>query len=187
MLDKLAKHNELWLKMLINLGADIDEAKDIVQDMYLKVYEHPNNYNIGYGVDDVNKYYVYHILRSLFIDRIRKNKRNPIVPLDFPIQDLDEDYNYEKDIALNNLTDKIRDYVANWDVYNKRLLELYFGFQTNKDNLTIQDSITQRELARETGISLTSIHNSIRNIKVELLEKFGEDILDYFNGDFRKI
>ena len=184
-LDKLAKHNELWLKMLINLGADVDEAKDLVQDMYLKVYDHPNNYNIGYGDNDVNKYYVYHILRSLFIDKIRKNKRNVIVPLDFPIEDLDVDYDYEKDEYLNNLTDKIRDYIYKWDGYNKRLLELYFGFQTNKDNTTIQEVVTQRQLARETGISLSSIHNSIANIKTNLLGKFGEDIEDYFNGDFK--
>lgn len=185
MLDKLAKHNDLWLKMLINLGADRDEARDLVQDMYLKVYDHPNNYNIAYGENDVNKYYVYHILRSLFIDKFRKSKTNVTIPLDFPIEDLDVDYDYEKDEYLNNLTDNIRDYISNWDVYNKRLLELYFGFQTNKDNTKIQESITQRELARQTGISLSSIHNSIANIKSELFDKFGEDIEDYFNGDFK--
>ena len=187
MLEKLSKHQDLWLKMLINLGAELDEARDLVQDMYLKVYDHPDNYNIGYGENDVNKYYVYHILRSLFIDKIRKSKRNITVSLDFQIEDYDVDYDYERDEALNKLTDEIRDHIANWIPYDKKLLELYFGFHTNKKNKTIQETKSQRGLSREIGLGLSSIHNSIKNIKEDLSNKFGEDIEDYFNGDFTKI
>ena len=38
MLEKLAKHHDLWIKMLINLGCDVETSKDLVQDMYLKLH-----------------------------------------------------------------------------------------------------------------------------------------------------
>jgi DNA-directed RNA polymerase specialized sigma24 family protein len=38
MLEKLAVHQELWIKMLVNLGCKIDVAEDLVQDMYLRMH-----------------------------------------------------------------------------------------------------------------------------------------------------
>ena len=36
MLEKIAVHQELWIKMLVNLGCNVQLAKDLVQDMYIK-------------------------------------------------------------------------------------------------------------------------------------------------------
>ena len=38
MLEKLAVHQDLWIKMLVKLGCKVDVAKDLVQDMYLKLH-----------------------------------------------------------------------------------------------------------------------------------------------------
>ena len=39
MLDKLSQKQDKWIKMALSLCQDIDKAKDIVQDMYIKMYE----------------------------------------------------------------------------------------------------------------------------------------------------
>ena len=59
MLDKLAKHHVLWLQMLINLGCNPVLAKDIVQDMYLRLYDLVKDESRIMYKDDVNRYYVY--------------------------------------------------------------------------------------------------------------------------------
>ena len=37
MLNKIAKHNKLWINTLLKLGADKSLAQDLVQDMYLRI------------------------------------------------------------------------------------------------------------------------------------------------------
>ena len=39
MLEKLAAKHKLWLKMALDLGVNLYEAEDFVQDLYLKLYE----------------------------------------------------------------------------------------------------------------------------------------------------
>jgi len=39
MLEELAKKQDKWIKMALSLCQDVDQAKDIVQDMYIKMYD----------------------------------------------------------------------------------------------------------------------------------------------------
>ena len=55
MLEKLAKHHDLWIKMLINLGCDLDTAKDIVQNMYLRLHNLVKDEDRIMYNDDVNR------------------------------------------------------------------------------------------------------------------------------------
>ena len=69
------KEHLIWLKYVIKLGANKTDAKDIVSQMYLKILNKLNNgLNINYE-DSFNHIYIINTLRSLFINKKRKDKK----------------------------------------------------------------------------------------------------------------
>ena len=65
MLEELSKKHGKWIGYALSLTNDEELAQDLVQDMYLKVYDKT----------DLNNSYIYKTLKSLFLDTIR-DKRN---------------------------------------------------------------------------------------------------------------
>ena len=176
MLEKLAVHHELWIKMLVNLGCNIDVAKDLVQDMYLRMHRLVKDEKRIMYKDDVNRYFVWITLRNLYYSYL-KDKRNSIF---YEILENDEvvqsEYDVAEDDAFENIMTQINEIISDWSVYDKRLFELYF----------IQ-GLSLRAISKGAKIGLTSIHNSILNQKAILREHLSEDLIDYFNQDFDKI
>jgi RNA polymerase sigma factor (sigma-70 family) len=176
MLEKLAVHHELWIKMLVNLGCNIDVAKDLVQDMYLRMHRLVKDEKRIMYKDDVNRYFVWITLRNLYYSYL-KDKRNSIF---YEILENDEvvqsEYDVAEDDAFENIMTQINEIISDWTVYDKRLFELYF----------IQ-GLSLRAISKGAKIGLTSIHNSILNQKAILREHLSEDLIDYFNQDFDKI
>ena len=176
MLEKLAVHHELWIKMLVNLGCKVDVAKDLVQDMYLRMHRLVKDESRIMYKDDVNRYFVWITLRNLYYSYL-KDKRNSIF---YEILENDEvvqsEYDIAEDDAFENIMTQINEIISDWSVYDKRLFELYF----------IQ-GLSLRAISKGAKIGLTSIHNSILNQKAILREHLSEDLIDYFNQDFDKI
>jgi transcriptional regulator of aromatic amino acid metabolism len=76
--------------------------------------------------------------------------------------------------AVDRLIDKIYGEVGSWEHwYDRELFRIYFG-----------SHISLRQLSRDTKISLTSIHNSVKKYKIKLRERFGEDWEDFLNNQF---
>lgn len=176
MLEKLAVHHILWIKMLVNLGCDVEDAKDLVQDMYIRLHDLVKDpKKIMYG-DDVNRFYVFITLRNMYFSSLKK-KRNNIF---YELRDNDDlelsDYNSSEDDAFVFISSKIDSITSKWEIYDKRLFELYF----------IQ-GLSLRAISKGSRIGLTSIHTSILNYKRILRESLSEDLMDYFNQDFDKI
>jgi DNA-directed RNA polymerase specialized sigma24 family protein len=65
MIEKLAQHHEDWIKYAINVCGNRDDANDLVQDMYLKLHDCDK---------EINKSYVYCVIKNIFLDQYRKNK-----------------------------------------------------------------------------------------------------------------
>jgi len=71
MLELLAKQHDDWIRIAYNMTEDMDEAKDLVQEMYLEVIEGTRNIKDIKYKDKVNRYFVWKLIRSLFIDKFR--------------------------------------------------------------------------------------------------------------------
>lgn len=176
MLEKLAVHHVLWIKMLINLGCDVEDAKDLVQDMYIRLHDLVKDpKRIMYG-DEVNRYYVWITLRNMYFSSLKK-KRNNIF---YELRDSDDvelnEYNSSEDSAFLFLESQIESITSKWEIYDKRLFELYF-----------MQGLSLRAISKGSKIGLTSIHTSVLNYKRILREGLSEDLMDYFNQDFDKI
>ena len=176
MLEKLAVHHLLWIKMLVNLGCKVEDAQDLVQDMYIRLdrlVKDPSKMMYG---DDVNRYYVWTTLRNMYFSKLKKDRAS----IFYELRDSDESeidsYDTLEDDAFRNITDKIDNITSNWSIYDKKLFELYFI-----------KGLSLRAIAKGSKIGLTSIHTSILNYKQILRENLSEDLIDYFNQDFDKI
>lgn len=177
MLDKLAKHHDLWIKMLINLGCDNNTAKDIVQNMYLRLHKLVKDEDRIMYNDEVNRYFVYTTLRNMYFSYLKKANTYSIYPL-FETEDHTEGLEDLNDILDENayfrfLIDKIYDMVDSWEVYDRKLFDLYF----------IRGQ-SLRQISKGSKIGLSSIHNSVLNYKEKLRELLLEDLEDYYNEDY---
>ena len=151
-LQKIAsKHND-WVRIVKSFGCEGDKCEDIVQEMYLKVHTLiSNGTDISYG-DEINHFYIYRILRSLFIDLCRKEAKITKVNIEYLEKFVEEEEVKEyKDIEgkmkqLDNVLDEVY-----W--YDRKVFDL------------ISEGMSIAELSKKTNISYYSLYNTYKNVK----------------------
>ena len=161
-LQKIAqKHND-WVRIVKSFGCEGDKCEDIVQEMYIKIHT-----LIVKGIDisyenDINHFYIYRILRSLFIDLCRKEAKITKVNVDYLEKFVEEEEVKEyKDIEgkmkeLDTLLDKVY-----W--YDKKVFDL------------ISNGMSIAELSKKTSISYYSLYNTYKNVKTLIKENIEWD------------
>ena len=151
-LEKIAQKHKDWLRIVKSFGCKNEYCEDIVQTMYIKVHTLlSNGTDISYG-DDINHFYIYRILRSLFIDLCRKESKITKVNVEYLEKFVQEEELKEyKDIEgkmkqLDSVLDKIY-----W--YDKKVFDLISG------------GMSIAELSKNSGISYYSLYNTYKNVK----------------------
>ena len=191
-LKELSKRNDEWIKIAYSICKDKHLSKDLVQKMYMRMRKYITDPEKIKKDCKINSLYVYVTIKNLFYQyKNKKNKNKFIEYKDFDSYDESNTYefntdytsSYEDDVDILNMEkankiimDNIESEIKTWHWYDEKLFRLYYF--TNK---------SLRQIASETKISLTSIYNSCKNYKEIIENKFGEDILDFFNKDYDKI
>ncbi len=170
MLEILHKYDRLWIKYVLELGCNIDTAKDVVQEFYLKMYEKDTDYT--FNKDEPNFYGCYVILRNMVFDLKRKEKRFIFETEESIKENIKEDY------SENDVIEKI-ECVFEWLRENDVALDsirnssdmkkLYFS-QIFQDVFLNKVSISA--LSRESNIGYYSLYNTVQLIKEEIQEKY---------------
>jgi len=146
------RHNE-WVYMVSKYGCNRDTAEDIVQEMYLRliVYLRKTNNDITYN-DDVNLYFIARTLKSIFIDHIRKEKRNPVDPFD---ERLIQYIEVEQDDIINfdQRYEKIQKALSKMYWFDKKVYEI------------IESGVKVSELSEKTTIPYYTIYNTYNRVK----------------------
>jgi len=149
-LEKIFEKNKQWIEIVKSFGCNRDTSQDIVQEMYIKVQMRlEKGTDINYGDDDINYYYIFKVLRTLFLDLKRKESKVKIVELDV-VENSDEDINYDNAYAL--VVDEMNDLF--W--YDKKVYEIIDG------------GLSISELSRQTKISYYSLYNTYKRVKTKL-------------------
>lgn len=145
-----AKHND-WIDIVKSFGLDRETAEDLVQEMYIKIQLSIENkgLDISYGDHDINYYYIFKTLRSLFLDLKRKGKNVIRVPLE-NIKDMESDVDYTE--KYNQI--KVELNKMYW--YDKKVFEL------------VNNGLSIAELSRKTGIAYYSLYNTYKKVKEKL-------------------
>ena len=181
MLEKLAENHKIWLNMVLGFGADYDLAQDIVQSFYLRMHKYVKDEDrIMYNDEEVNRFFCYVTLKNMY--KTYMNAANKFHFFEIREDDvIDEelrDFAFDEamETAFERLIGKISDEMNSWHKYDKILSEKY-----------LKSDYSLRDIASGSGISLTSIFNSMRENKRILRDKFGEDWEDFKNGDYNLI
>ena len=145
------KHNQ-WVEIVQTFGGlNNEECEDLVQTMYILLIKNTQK-GIDYMYnDEINYYYVFKILRGLYVDLIRKKSKVKLVSLENiePVTEIDHN-NYDE--VYNKLQEILKDMY--W--YDKKVYEI------------IEDGTNISELSRKSKISYYSLYNTYKKVKQKL-------------------
>lgn len=173
-LELVAKDHKEYVKVVQSFG-EYFYAEDIVQEAYLRIYKYCKPENIIQN-GEVNKGFMYFVLRNLYLSYLKELEKNPKIPIDEIIYSLYEEDETEKHEAYLRLLNKVSKELNNWEWYDKMLFEIY-----KNSNKSI------RKISKETRISTKSIFQTLKNCKKRLKENLKEDYEDYKNEDYELI
>ena len=170
----VAKDHKEWVKLVQSFGEDFF-SEDIVQESYIRLYKYCKPENIIQN-GQVNKGFMYFVLRNLYLLHIKSEKKNALVSLSGLEVLKDETNDLTKEEAYSKMLSKVHEEVDSWHWYDKQLFTIY------KDT-----DLSIRDIAKETTISSSSIFNTLKNCKSKIKTKFKEDYEDYKNEDYELI
>ena len=72
----IAKDHKRWITIAKSFGLE-EDAEDLVQDMYIKINQWKGKYDktLMFNETEVNQYFIFKVLRNLFLDKIKKQKK----------------------------------------------------------------------------------------------------------------
>ena len=149
------KRHKNWIEIVESFGCNKDTAEDLVMEMYIKLDRIASSGTDLMYKDDINYFYVFKMLSTMFLDLKRKEGRSIILNLDeLPDGTIDQDMtNYEE----------------KYDTIMTAMDELYW--YDRKVYEIIDDGLSISELSRKTKISYYSLYNTFNNVKKFLKTK----------------
>jgi DNA-directed RNA polymerase specialized sigma24 family protein len=170
---KVVKHHDEWVKIVNSFGEDF-YAEDIVQEVYLRIMSYCSESQLIVN-DQVNKPYMYFVLRNTFLIMHRGYKPT--------MTSIDQAYNIRahEDItamteAYLKIQDKIDQEVNSWHWYDQKVWHIY------RDT-----GMSIRKLAKETTISPKSLFVTLKHCKNRIHNSLNEDYQDYINKEYELI
>jgi RNA polymerase sigma factor (sigma-70 family) len=174
-LDLLAGHHKEWIKMVHKFGGG-SYAEDIVQEMYIRLNKYVENPERIMYKNQPNKLFVWVTLRNM--TRQFQNKKDLMVYTgDMVEYDVaEEEFDRVQAEGFEKLIDKVWEVMEDLHWYDQKMFEVYH-----------KTDMSMRDIEKETGISLFSIFDTLKNSKEYVQEKINEDYEDYQNGESERI
>jgi RNA polymerase sigma-70 factor (ECF subfamily) len=159
-------HIDSMYNFAYRLTFDEDEAKDLVQDTYMKAFRFINSFQEGTNA----KAWLYRILKNSFINDYRKKSKQP-AKVDY--QEVEQFYNSEDtpssatvDLRLETTKDMIGDEISN------ALNSLAVDFRTVVI-LCDLEGFTYEEMAKILDIPIGTVRSRLHRARNLLREKLG--------------
>ena len=153
-LSKLAeKHND-WIRIVQSFGCDYATSQDLVQDMYIKIHEWSEKHDrsILYNKTEVNYYFIYKALRTIWLNKLNQDKR-------YTDYELIENLNLstESQIDQQEYLEEIEEKLSKLYWYDRKIFELVY-----------KSGISMLQISNKTGIDYCSIKRTIKKVKQSL-------------------
>ena len=158
----IAKKHQIWVDIVCTFGCTREVAEDLTQEMYIKIQiKLKNGLDIMYK-EEINYYYIFKTLKSLFIDLKRKNKDITIISIDGSVPYLREkifaQQITESDIDFDQTNKKIQNALSKMYWYDKKVFEI----------INSGESIS--EFSRKSNIKYYSLYWTYRKVKEKLIK-----------------
>jgi len=145
----IAKKHETWVDIVCTFGCNRTLAEDITQEMYIKIQlKLEKGLDIMYK-DEINYYYIFKTLRTLFLDLKRKGKNISMIPLD-NVHLINNDVNYDESY------EKVKQALNEMWWYDRKVFEI------------INNGESIAEFSRKSYIQYYSLYNTYRKVKDKL-------------------
>jgi RNA polymerase sigma-70 factor (ECF subfamily) len=134
------KYEEKLLKYIMRItNIDLEEAENLLQEVFIKVYKNINEFNEGLTFSS----WIYRIAHNITIDYYRKNKDKKEVSLQTDDEDyvnlielLESDINIEEEYKKKELLIKIMNTINQLDTKYKEILILKFLEEKNYSEIS---------------------------------------------------
>lgn len=185
--------HKTWVGIVTRFGY-CPSPEDVVQDMYEELTKEipvrsvndgrTNPLYSGFSSEDraiqpngdTNATYIWIMLRRCHAKSVKEHRRTKIVDTEDNFTFVAEESNTANEEAFSRYNDKLQAEINSWHFYDTLMFNLY-----------MDDNISLRSLAESTGISLSSVVNTLNNCKKRLIENVKDEYLDYCNGDYELI
>ena len=145
----IAKKHKTWIDIVMTFGCNKRTAEDLTQEMYIKIQlKLENGLDIMYN-DEINYYYIFKTLRTLFLDLKRKGKNIKVIPIDH-VHLTDSDINFEESY------EKVKDALSKMYWYDRKVFEI------------INEGESIAESSRKSYIQYYSLYNTYKKVKNKL-------------------
>ena len=152
-LKKLFERHKDWCDIVESFGCNPETAEDIVQSMYEKIGRLvAQGKDITFG-EDVNHFYIFRTLTSIFLDYKRRERKEG--DFDFDNYDIED----EQEVEYKKKYEIILEELDNMYWYDKKVYEI------------IESGESISELSRKTNISYYSLYNTYKKVKKYLKDK----------------
>ena len=152
-------------KVLVNFTkgyVGVEVAEDVVQEVFIRLLQLAEEGKVHFIQNgEVNFFFVYRSCINLCI-KLQKQKENlhklnfgDMYELDEWLRQPENEYNYEEDIAYEQLLNSVKDQVEVIRWYDRMILE-------------INQEMSISEMNRSIGISRDSIRNTLKQAKNEI-------------------
>ncbi len=177
MLELLALRHKEWVDMARAVGCPEPYAEDVVQEVYIRLYNYRENiYNkLILPDDEVNTFYMFVSIRNM-VRTMMKNEGVYINYEEFYYEEADGLADMQMEEAFSKLIVKMRNEANSWGRYHSKLFNVYY-----------MTDFSMRDIADGTGISLTHIYNNLKTYKKIIIDKYREDYQDFKNQDYDKL
>lgn len=147
---KIFEKHESWIGIVSSFGCNKVTAEDIVQEMYIKILlKLKDGLDIIYVDEEVNYYYIFKTLRTLFIDLKRKEKN-------LTYQEINNCMLLSQDANFKSVYEDVQNTLNELYWYDKKIFDI------------INSGETIASLSRKTGIKYYSLYNTYKKVKEKL-------------------
>ena len=121
----LAKKHTTWVEIVCTFGCTKRIAEDLVQEMYIKIQLslEKSNLDIMYK-NEINYYYIFKTLKTLFIDLKRKSRNIKIVDLDEHIENFGDTYYAYNEVNYEDAYETINEELSKMYWYDRKVFEI---------------------------------------------------------------
>ena len=144
------KH-KTWVKIVKSFGANKNYAEDIVMEMYIQIsLDVSKGLDLWYN-DDINTYYVYKVLRGIYLNTHKKEARM----IKTYIEDIDGKIKQIDDLGIDEVQ-----YAKRKEKIDNILNDMYW--YDSKVFTLVASGKSVASLSRDTKISYYSLYNTYR-------------------------
>tara|TARA_B100000780_G_scaffold273370_1_gene236863 strand:- start:229 stop:726 length:498 start_codon:yes stop_codon:yes gene_type:complete len=153
----VAKKHDTWVDIVSTFGVTRRVAEDITQEMYIKIQlQIEKGLDIMYN-DEINYYYIFKTLKTLFLDLKRRQKN--IVMLDI-------DLCAASDVYKINLISEDVDFEKSYNLVEEALEKMYWYDRKVFEIINGGESIA--ELSRKSKIEYFALYFTHKKVKDQL-------------------